>query len=64
MIGFVRISAAIAGIVNARVPENGRAEKGRITHALTPAPSMRNPRMMIRKSERFHEGAVNIYRVS
>jgi hypothetical protein len=64
IIGFVRRSAAIAGMVNARVPENGRAEKGRITHARTPAPSMSSPRMMIKNRERFHEGAVKIYRES
>ena len=64
MIGFVRASATSAGIVNARVPENGRAEKGRITQARTPAPSIRKPRMTIRNSDRCHEGAVKIYRAS
>jgi hypothetical protein len=53
----------MAGIVKASVPENGRDENGRIPQARTPAPSIRRPRMMIRKSERFHEGAVKINRV-
>src|SRR4030042_451120 len=64
IIGFVSTRAAIAGMVNARVPENGRAEKGRITHARTPAPSISRPRTTIRNSERFHEGGVKIKRVS
>jgi hypothetical protein len=64
MISFVRASATSAGIVKARVPEKGKVENGRITQARTPAPSIRKPRMMIRKSERFHEGAVKINRVS
>jgi len=58
--GLVRRNAASAGMVNARVPENGSAEKGRITHARTPAPSINKPRMIIRESERFHEAATKI----
>src|SRR5512137_1008182 len=60
IIGFVRRNAASAGKVNARVPENGSAEKGRITHARTPAPSINNPRRIIRERERFHEGATKM----
>jgi hypothetical protein len=64
MIGFVRTNATMAGIVKASVPENRRVEIGRITQARTPDPSIRRPSMMIRKSERFHEGAVKINRVN
>jgi hypothetical protein len=64
MISFVRTSATMAGIVKASVPENRRVENGKNTQARTPTPSIRKPRMMIRKSERFHEGAVKIYLVS
>ncbi len=62
MIGFVRASATSAGMVNAKIPENGRAEKGSITQDLTPAPSIRRPRITIRNSDRCQDGAVNIYR--
>ncbi len=57
MMGLVRRRAAIAGMVNARVPENGRAEKGRITHARTPGTIDEKPQDDDQEQRAFPRGS-------